>query len=284
MTPLASTALGIIAGGGRLPLLVADAVRRSGGRPHIFAISGEADSAVEAYPHDWLSWGEFGRLFRILREKGCEDVLFAGRVSRPEMDKIKLDAVGMKLMPSLMRLTLGGDDDILSGVVRIFEERGFRVRGVADVAPELLAPEGRMSRRMPGRVDWQDIHRAVTILKVLGRLDIGQAIVVDREHVLGVEAAEGTDALIERCGGLRQWGRRKRTGVLVKILKPGQEQRVDMPTIGPTTVRLAAEAGLAGIAVEARRTILADREETVALADELGVFLLGIAVSRDDEP
>jgi DUF1009 family protein len=163
--------------------------------------------------------------------------------------------------------------------VRFFEEKGYRVHGAGEVAPELLAGEGVLGEQRPSAEDEADMRIAFRVVEALGRLDVGQSAVVAKVHVLAVEAAEGTDAMLARCAELdARSSRRGRAGVMVKAPKPGQEQRVDMPTIGPETVNKAAAAGLAGIAVAAGGVLLAERGATIAAANEHGLFLVGATV------
>jgi len=273
MSPLA-----IIAGGGTLPCSVAEAATAQGREVHIIGIRGEANEGIARFPHAWMKWGEVGKLFATLEEYGCRDLVIIGGVARPDLANVKFDFGAIKNLPFLLSLGLGGDDNVLSSVVRFLESKGYRVHGAGDVAPELLAGEGKLGARAPSVEDKADIEIAFKVVQALGRLDVGQAAVVAKRHVLAVEAAEGTDAMLARCAELRRWGerrRRDRAGVLVKIPKPGQEERIDLPAIGPETVRLAAQAGLAGIAVAAGRVLVAERAATIAAADEQGLFLVG---------
>jgi UDP-2,3-diacylglucosamine hydrolase len=265
--------LAIIAGGGTLPCAVADAASSQGREVHIIGIHGEADGAIERFPHAWVKWGEVGKLFATLEKHGCRDLVIIGAVARPDLANVRFDLGAIKNLPRLLRLGLGGDDNVLSGVVRFLENKGYRVHGAGDVAPALLAAKGKLGAKSPSAEDQADIDTAFRVVDALGRLDIGQGAVVVNGHVLAVEAAEGTDAMLARCAELRRG--RERAGVLVKAPKPGQEVRVDLPTIGPDTVRKAADAGLAGVAVAAGRVLVADRAATIAAADELGLFLFG---------
>src|SRR6476660_3934282 len=270
--------LAIIAGGGTLPAALADAALAKGRAVHILGISGEADDKIALYPHTWLKWGEVGKLFATLEDQGCRDLVIIGAVTRPDLANVKFDFGAIRNLPFLLSLGVGGDDHVLSSVVRFFEGKGYRVHGAGDVAPELLAGEGTLGNKSPSTADKADIEMAFKVVRALGRLDVGQAAVVVKGHVLAVEAAEGTDAMLVRCVELRELGwtrRRNRAGVLVKAPKPGQEERVDLPTIGPETVRKAAAAGLAGIAVAARQVLIAERAATIEAANEHGLFLLG---------
>lgn len=271
--------LAIIAGGGALPCALAEAATRAGRSVHILGIRGEAEPGIARYPHTWLKWGEVGRLFATLEGQGCRDLVIIGAVTRPDLANVRFDFGAIRNLPSLLRLGIGGDNHVLSSIVRFLEGKGYHVRGAGEVAPELLAGEGALGAKAPSVEQRADIDTAFRVVEALGRLDVGQAAVVAKGHVIAVEAAEGTDAMLARCGELRQEQRRRdREGVLVKAPKPRQEERVDMPAIGPDTVRSAAQAGLAGIAVAAGRVLIAERAATIAAADEHGLFLWGQAL------
>ena len=253
---------------------------RAGLPLHIVAIRGEARDEIERFPHTWIKWGEIGKMFAALDKNGCGDLVIIGGVNRPDLANVKFDLGAIKTLPFWLSLGKGGDDHLLSRIVRFFEDKGYRVHGAGDVAPELLAGEGRLGAKTPSAEDRSDIDMAFEVVRALGRFDVGQAAVVVKGHVLAVEAAEGTDAMLARCAELRaagRAGRGGRSGVLVKAPKPGQEERVDMPTIGPDTVNKAAAAGLAGIAV-AGQVLMAERDATIAAADQLGLFLLGVTL------
>jgi UDP-2,3-diacylglucosamine hydrolase len=192
------------------------------------------------------------------------------------------DLGALKTLPFLLSLGKGGDDHVLSRIVRFFEDKGYRVHGAGDVAPEIMAGVGKLGDKAPSAEDRADIDLAFEVVRALGRFDVGQAAVVIKGHVLAVEAAEGTDAMLARCAELREAGRAGRGGrggVLVKAPKPGQEERVDMPTIGPDTVIKAAVAGLAGIAV-GEQVLMAERAATIAAANTYGLFLLGVTAEQ----
>ena len=235
--------LAIIAGGGTLPIALATAAAAQGRAVHVLGIRGEADAKISRFPHTWLKWGEVGKLFATLEELGCRDLVIIGSVSRPDLANVRFDFGAIKNLPFLLGLGVGGDDQVLSSVVRFLEGKGYRVYGAGEVAPELLAAEGNLGAKAPSPDDRADIETGFRVVSALGRLDVGQAAVVVKGRVLAVEAAEGTDAMLARCAELRKGGRRRGlAGVLVKAPKPGQEERVDLPTIGPDTVELAAQA------------------------------------------
>jgi hypothetical protein len=272
--------LAIICGGGSLPTAVAEAVARRRRRPVMFGIKGWADAAVIArYAHHWIAIGQAGRFFRLARAEDCRDVVFIGTVLRPPITQLRLDWQTIRAMPGLIRAYRGGDDKLISGVARIAERGGLRVVGVKDVAPEVLVPQGVLGRHRPSERDRADIARALEVIAALGPFDVGQAAVVADNNVLGVEAAEGTDNLLNRIAELRRIGRVTSApgiGVLVKAPKPGQDRRLDLPSIGPRTVENVARAGLAGLAVTAGSTMIAEPDAVTAAADREGIFLVGV--------
>jgi DUF1009 family protein len=211
-----------------------------------------------------------------MRDNGVSDVCFAGGVRRPTLATIRPDWRAAKFFAKVGYRMLG-DDGLFSAIAKELELEGFRVIGAHELLDAGAAvPEGPLGRLAPPADVQGDIARGIMIARALGAADIGQAVVVQQGLVLGVEAIEGTDALLRRCAGLRREGA---GGVLVKVEKPGQESRIDRPTIGPETVRLAAEAGLQGIAVEAGGTLLLDRDEVVGAADAAGLFIVGVRVA-----
>lgn len=267
-------ALGILAGGGRLPGQVAAAAHAAGRPVFIVGLEGFADPAVLApWPHQMLRMLAVGQILAALRAHGCEDLVLIGPVRRPSLLDLRPDAEGARMLARIGRAAFAGDDGLLAAVVKIFGEEGFRVLGAHEILNEALGPAGLLSQAAPDAVAMGDIRRGVAVVRALGAVDVGQGCVVQQGVVLAVEAAEGTDAMLSRCGALARPGR---GGVLVKLVKPGQDRRTDLPTIGPDTVRAAGEAGLRGVAFEAGGTILADRDAAVAAADEAGLFLLGL--------
>jgi len=271
--------IGIICGGGSIPLAVAEAASRHGRRVVLFALRGWADPAVERYPHHWIALGQLGRLFRLARAAGCRDLVFIGSLLRPTMSQIRLDWTTLRLLSRTLAAFRGGDDRLLSDIARIFEDHGFRLVGAHEVAPDILAPEGSVGRHAPGARDHADIAHAVALLAVTGPFDVGQAAVIAEGHVLAIEAAEGTDCMLERIAALRQDGRIRTpagVGVLVKAPKPMQDRRFDLPSIGPQTVEGVARAGLAGLAVVAGATIMAEPARIAKLADAHGLFVVGV--------
>jgi DUF1009 family protein len=268
--------LGIIAGGGGVPALVAAAATAAGRPVCILAIKGEADASVERFPHHWLHWGEIGRLFDLLSRERVGDVVICGAVNRPDFASIRVDLGAILSLPRILSFMVGGDDTVLKNVVRFLEDRGYRVVGAHEIAPDLVGDASLSGRHRPGKDADGDIAVGIEASQSLGRLDIGQAVVAIGGRVIAVEGIEGTDEMLSRVADLRERGRIKAgrgAGVLVKAAKPQQDLRVDMPTIGPRTVETVARAGLGGIAIEAGRVMIVDRAATIETADRLKIFL-----------
>lgn len=279
--------LALVAGNGSLPGQIADALTGSGRTFRVVAIKGEADERTRALADTELGWGEIGRLYEFLNKSGAQDVLLIGGVSkRPDFTSILGDFGTLKRLPTIIRALAGGDDSLLTKVIRLFEVEGFRIVGIKDVAPQLLASSGVLGKVRPKDADWRDLQLALQATEKLGELDIGQAAVAVGGRVVALEGAEGTDAMLARCAELKRIGRvraKGRSGVLVKTAKPDQDLRVDLPTVGPRTIELAVDAGLAGIAVEAHGALIAEKDETLAMADKSGLFVIGIDRARDTE-
>jgi DUF1009 family protein len=279
----ASESIGLICGGGSFPAAVADAIVRSGRRPVMFAIKGWADAAtVERYPHHWVALGQAGRFFRLANAEGCTRAVFIGTLLRPAIKQIRLDWRFIKMMPRIVKAYAGGDDRLLSSMAGLLEEGGMHIIGVKDVAPDIVVPEGPLGRHRPSERDHADISRALDLIATLGPFDVGQAAVVAANHVIAVEASEGTDNMLARIAELRAKGRLTTplgVGVLVKAPKPAQDRRFDLPAIGPQTVAKVAAAGLAGIAVAAGDTIIADAAEVIAAADRAKIFVVGVGAT-----
>lgn len=270
--------VGIIAGGGDLPLKLAESCRSTGTPFHIVGIDGWAGPEIEAFEHSRMGLGQVGLALKLLKEAACDSVVIAGYVKRPDFRKMKLDMTGAKLLPKIIAAARHGDDALLGVLVETIEAHGFRVIGSESIFAGLLAGKGCFGSVMPDDMAKADIVRAGELIAALSPFDVGQAAIVCEGLVLAVEAAEGTDEILRRCANLPQEIRgtkSNRRGVLVKTPKAGQERRVDLPTIGPKTVELASEAGLAGIAIAAGGALFLDQEEAIALADAAGLFVMG---------
>lgn len=268
--------LGIIAGQGRLPaLLVESCIAQN--RPYfVLGLEGHAEAELLAKaPHKIVRLGAVGDALKTLKKEQVEEVIMAGRVGRPTLASLRPDMTATLLIAKLGKDIFSGDDALLGTIVKIMEGEGFSVVGVGDVCTDLLAGAGVLGKHKPSKQQLEDIARGMKAVKVLGELDIGQAVVVENGYVLGVEAAEGTEALIARSALLSQHA--KSEGVLVKAKKPTQDARADLPTIGKDTIEQVHAAGLAGIALEAGGSLILDKEEALKLADHYGIFVMGAA-------
>ena len=273
--------LGILAGGGPLPGQVARAALHSGRAVFIVAFQDFAEADVVApYPHETIRLAAAGQILAALRRHDCRELVLIGPVRRPSLRDLRPDAEGTRILTRIGRALFAGDDGLLGALVRVLGEEGFVVRGAHEFLDGALAAAGPLGRVVPDARALSDIGRGVAVVRALGALDIGQGCVVQDGLVLAVEALEGTDRMLERAACLRQPGP---GGVLVKLVKPGQDRRADLPTIGPRTLDGAAAAGLRGVAVEAGGTLLTDRAACIATADRSGLFLVGIDPERHGE-
>jgi DUF1009 family protein len=271
--------LGLIAGGGTLPVEIAQHCERSGRPLFVIRLKGFADAGMAAYAGAEVGLAELGKCLKALKRAGCRSVCLAGNVARPDFASLVPDLKGLALLPRAIAAARNGDDALLRLLVGEFEKAGFQVEGAHQVMEDLSLPAGVLGRRTPSVDELADARRALQVARAVGELDVGQAAVVAQGLVLAVEAQEGTDAMLARVAELPTHLKGRPgagVGVLAKAPKPIQETRVDLPTIGLATVQGVARAGLAGIVGEAGRLLILDREATIALADELGVFIAGV--------
>ncbi|CAN5449832.1 UDP-2,3-diacylglucosamine diphosphatase LpxI [soil metagenome] len=275
-----SSPVGLIAGGGVLPFAVAKSLQARGVEPVLLALKGFCDpEAVAHYGHHWIALGQLGRLARLVRGAGVRDLVFIGTLVRPALSEIRLDWGTLRAMGLILSAFRGGDDHLLTGIGRILEGQGFRLLGIKDVAPDLLMPAGCLTRAVPDAAAEADIAKGRDLLRALSPFDIGQAVVVIDGHVVGVEDIEGTDGLLARVARLRGEGRIRAKaghGVLVKAPKSGQDLRFDLPTLGPRTIERAVSAEIAGAAIIAGNTIVAEPQAMIAAADAAGLFVTGL--------
>ncbi|MEM7767603.1 MAG: UDP-2,3-diacylglucosamine diphosphatase LpxI [Pseudomonadota bacterium] len=271
--------LGIIAGLGDLPVSIAGQRAARGAPVYILRIAGFEEPRLSAYPGAVVGYGEVGRQIALLKEAGCEDLVFAGIVKRPDFSALKLDFRAVKLMPKVLMAARKGDDALLRVMVGVFEAEGFNVLAAEEANSDLSLDAGLLAGPAPDASAQADAETALGIAREMGWLDIGQGCIVCDGLVLAVEAQEGTDQMLARCAALpeeiRGTSDRPR-GVLAKAPKPIQERRIDLPTIGPATLEGAAAAGLAGIALEAGGALILERERVQMLARDLGIFVLAV--------
>ena len=276
---MAWSRLGLIAGGGALPVHVAEAARQEGRLACVIALKGFADPACYDGPQE-ITLGQIGKMFAALKAAQCDAVCFAGIVPRPDFSKLKLDMKAMAVLPRVLAAAARGDDSLLRTVIAVFEAEGLTVVGADEIAGSLVLGEGLITARGPDHRERGDALKALHVAAVIGAEDIGQGAVVCDGLVLAVEAQEGTDAMLDRVAGLPAGARggdaTGRGGVLAKRPKPGQERRIDLPVIGVSTVEGAARAGLGGIAVQAGGALVLGRDAVARAADAHGLFIWGV--------
>ena len=270
--------LGLIAGGGALPLSVAARCEAEGRPVFVVRLAGFADPHLARYPGVDAGMAEIGRVLSALKKAGCEAVCFAGTVSRPDFKTLKPDFKGMTLLPGIIAEAAKGDDALLRKILSVFEGEGYAIEGADDILGGETLPAGALGAITPTAEQLQDLKKALHVAEKAGELDIGQGAVVCDGLVLAVEAQEGTDAMLARVAGLPadvRGSAAERKGALGKAPKPIQDLRVDMPVMGSRTVELAAAAGLAGVGGVAGKLILIDHAAIVEAADRLGLFVWG---------
>lgn len=267
--------IAIIAGSGRLPEQLALSLKKEGREVFIILIEGNypKDSFLLSFPNAAVNIASIGKAFKILQKNNISDVIFAGGIKRPSLLSLRPDLMAIKLLAQIISLHNKGDDKVLSVVVNFFNDKGFNVVGIEDAAPQMLLNKNCLTNEKPTVQDLSDIELGKQILSSLGDLDVGQSVIVEHNLVLGIEAVEGTDNLIKRCASLRI---ENKGGVLVKMRKFKQNSLIDLPTIGPDTIKNLHAAGLKGVAAEAGATILIDKELTIAAANDLEIFVIGI--------
>ncbi|MFN3668548.1 MAG: UDP-2,3-diacylglucosamine diphosphatase [Brevundimonas sp.] len=270
--------LGLIAGGGALPLAVAARCEAEGRPVFLVRLAGFADPHLARYPGVDAGMAEIGKVLSALKKAGCAAVCFAGTVNRPDFRTLKPDLKGATLLPGIIKAATQGDDALLRKILSVFEGEGYAIEGADDILGGETLPGGALGRVTPTDAQMLDLKKALHVAEKAGELDIGQGAVVCDGLVLAVEAQEGTDAMLARVAGLPADLRgavTDRKGVLAKAPKPIQDLRVDMPVIGARTVELAAAAGLAGVGGFTGKLILIDRAGLVEAADRLGLFVWG---------
>lgn len=268
----ATVKLGLLAGGGHLPANIIAACEDAGRPYHVITFKGqpkpEGVPLTDTY-HTELPLGKVAATLKTLRKQGVVEVVLAGNLNKPSFFDLMPDLTGAKVLARMIR---HHDDDILATVCQLLEEEGLKVVGAHTLLPKLLAGKGVIGNFKPSEAELADIALGLRVARALGQEDVGQAVIVKNKVVIGVEAVEGTDALIQRCAALRG---HSEGGVLVKVCKPGQDMRVDLPSIGPKTIENLAHHNYAGVAIEASKTLILDAQTAEATADRTGVFMYG---------
>ena len=275
---MADAPLGIVAGRGSLPLRIAEAVRHSGRDVFMLGLANEADSGIAAFTHDWTPLGHIAGAADKLLQAGCTDVVIIGAIQRPDLATLELDDGGQWFMQEVASGKHAGDDQLLKIILAYFQMRGLTVQAAQKYLTELTGKAGAQTGHSHD-AHQADIERGIEVARVIGGADIGQSVVVADKLVIAVEGPEGTDNMLARVAGMAPefiGTGDARKGVLVKLPKPQQDRRVDLPTLGLRTVDGAVAAHLAGIVYEAGGALFDDFDAVVKAAEEKGLFLLGL--------
>ena len=271
--------LGIIAGGGPLPKYLADHCQYNGREYFVIALVGNADERVlHALPVKWVRLGAGGKIIQSLKEQNVEEIVMVGAVRRPSIITLFPDWRAISLIFRIGTIMVGGDNSLLTAIAEEFERDGFKVIGIDELLSDLLAPVGPFGMIKPNDQDLKFIQSGIQQAQIIGRKDTGQAIVIQKDIIIGTENKSGTDELIKRCRNtVSDYGK----PILIKIKKPGQDRRVDLPTIGVRTVQPAAECGFSGIVVETGQTLVVDLAKVTKMADQCGLFVIGTKLNNE---
>lgn len=264
------TTIGLIAGQGDLPRLIINRCRAQNRDIFVTAIEDQTPpETVADVDHVWIKIGKFGAFIDAFKKRNVKNIVFAGGIKRPNLNTISLDWEGIKLLGSIGYKALG-DDAILTIITQFFESKGFHILTPEDILQNLTPKQGILTLKSPSEEELQDIAKGSRILGLMGSADVGQAIIMQMGQVLGIEAIEGTERLIQR---VRNYKLADQGGVLVKMSKPQQNLKIDLPTIGVQTLHQIHASKLNGIAIEAKRSQIIDQDAVVKLANELGLFI-----------
>ena len=268
--------LGMIAGGGMMPVEIIKYCNKNGIEIFVVGIEPFAkEEELKDAPHIFAKIAEAGKIFKALKSNNVYNIVLAGGIKRPSFKEMIPDWEGMKMI-SKLAIKKMSDDSMFRAVMDEIESRGFKVVGIEEVVPEMLFQEGIYGKVKPSSDDKDDIERGITVAKAIGAVDVGQAVVVQEGMVLALEAVEGTDMMLSRASQLKKAGKNP---VMVKVLKPGQDMRVDLPAIGKQTIEQLQKYGMGGIAVEAGGILIIEREEVIKMADEAGIFIVGVKIN-----
>ena len=269
--------LGMIAGSGMMPVEIINYCNKTGREIYVVGLEPFAsEEQLKDVPHSFAKIGEVGKMIKALKNNNVYEIVLAGGIKRPSFKELIPDWEGMKVIGKLaMKKT--SDDNMFRAVIDEIENFGFKVVGIEEVVPEMLFFEGIYGKAKPSKEDMDDINRGITVAKALGAVDVGQAVVVQEGMVLAVEAIEGTDMMLSRAATVKKQGK---APIMVKVLKPGQDMRVDLPAIGLQTIEQLKKYGIKGIAVEAGGILLIEREAVIKMADEAGIFILGVKIDE----
>jgi DUF1009 family protein len=269
--------IGILAGGGMMPVEIVASCRARGIEVYVAGLLPWADEAMyQDVSHVMARLGEVGKMMKFFKEHGVTELVLAGGIKRPALKELIPDFEAVKILAKVA-LSKKTDDGLFRAVIGEIEARGFHILGIEEIVPEMLFQEGVYGRVKPSSDDMDDIRRGIEIVRALGAVDVGQAVVIQEGIVLAVEAVEGTDAMLSRAASLKKPGK---APVMVKILKPGQDTRVDLPAIGIQTVEQLSKYGIGGIAVEAGGILVIERQAVIAAADAAKIFIIGMDLTK----
>ncbi|MDR2009415.1 MAG: UDP-2,3-diacylglucosamine diphosphatase LpxI [Bacteroidales bacterium] len=269
--------LGMIAGSGMMPVEIINYCNKTGKEIYVIGLEPFAnEEQLKDAPHSFARIAEVGKMLKAFKSNNVYEIVLAGGIKRPSFKELIPDWEGMKMVGKLAMKKMS-DDNMFRAVINEIEKLGFKIVGIEEVVPEMLFFEGIYGKIKPSKEDIDDINRGITVAKALGAVDVGQAVVVQEGMVLAVEAIEGTDMMLSRAATVKKTGK---APVMVKILKPGQDMRVDLPAIGLQTVEQLKKYGIKGIAVEAGGILLIEREAVIKLADDAGIFIIGMKIDK----
>ena len=269
--------LGMIAGSGMMPVEIINYCNKTGREIYVVGLEPFAsEEQLKDVPHSFAKIGEVGKMIKALKNNNVYEIVLAGGIKRPSFKELIPDWEGMKVIGKLAMKKMS-DDNMFRAVIDEIENFGFKVVGIEEVVPEMLFFEGIYGKAKPSKEDMDDINRGITVAKALGAVDVGQAVVVQEGMVLAVEAIEGTDMMLSRAATVKKQGK---APIMVKVLKPGQDMRVDLSAIGLQTIEQLKKYGIKGIAVEAGGILLIEREAVIKMADEAGIFILGVKIDE----
>jgi DUF1009 family protein len=270
--------LGMIAGSGMMPVEIINYCNKIGREIYVIGLEPFAnEEQLKDAPHSFAKIAEVGKMLKTFKSNNVYEIVLAGGIKRPSFKELIPDWEGMKMVGKLAMKKMS-DDNMFRAVIDEIEKLGFKIVGIEEVVPEMLFFEGIYGKVKPSKEDMDDINRGIIVAKALGAVDVGQAVVVQEGMVLAVEAIEGTDMMLSRAATVKKPGK---APVMVKVLKPGQDMRVDLPAIGVQTIEQLKKYGIKGIAVEAGGILLIERETVVKMADEAGIFIIGMKINRE---
>lgn len=273
----------MLAGSGMMPVEIIKHCRKRGVEIYVAGLQPFADEATfapgeffaEGVPHVMARLGEVGKMIKFFKDHGVTDLVLAGNIKRPSLKELIPDWEATKMLARIA-LKKQSDDGLFRAVIGEIENRGFHILGIEEVVPEMMFHEGVYGRVKPSSEDMDDIRRGIVVAKALGAVDVGQAVVIQEGMTLAVEAVEGTDMMLARAETVKKPGK---APVMVKIMKPGQDTRVDIPAIGIQTVEQLKKYGMGGIAVESGGILVIEREAVIELADKAGIFIIGMNIN-----